>query len=235
MGHSHIHKFWWLWLPLAVFAAQIVCEITLSREVLGAMLSENGAVELAQFFVIVAACVLAYALLFRMGVRPCNYRAFSGLGAWVALAAVAGCYVAGEEVSWGQHFLNWDTPEYWAIVNDQNETNFHNTSSWLDQKPRMILHAGIIVGGIIMPLLMRFRPGILPARFAVIYPPIIMMPTALLVSIPYFIDKTLRMGGHHLFERVSEVQELYMYYFVLLYLVVLWQRVVDKSPGKAGL
>ena len=67
--------------------------------------------------------------------------------------------------SWGQHFLGWESSEFWQDINDQSETNLHNTSSWLDQKPRLILEIGVMVGGIVIPLLIKFKKGLLPARF----------------------------------------------------------------------
>lgn len=37
------------------------------------------------------------------------------------------CFVVGmEEISWGQTYLGWETPDYLAAVNEQNETNLHN-------------------------------------------------------------------------------------------------------------
>ncbi len=43
------------------------------------------------------------------------------------IGALGSLYIAGEEMSWGQHFFHWNTPEYWAEVNRQQETNLHNT------------------------------------------------------------------------------------------------------------
>jgi hypothetical protein len=40
--------------------------------------------------------------------------------------------------SWGQHFFQWKTPEYWAIVDRQEETNLHNTHPAFEQWPRAI-------------------------------------------------------------------------------------------------
>lgn len=38
---------------------------------------------------------------------------------------------AGEEVSWGQHWLHFDTPESFRALNDQGEFNLHNISTHL--------------------------------------------------------------------------------------------------------
>src|SRR3546814_4343016 len=87
---------------------------------------------------------------------------------WIVLALLGSVYMAGEEASWGQHYAGWLTPEGWQAINDQGETNLHNTSSWLDQKPRTLLEIGVIVGGIIVPLLALRRPAIREGRFALL-------------------------------------------------------------------
>jgi hypothetical protein len=211
-------RFWFLWLPLLVIVVQLAYEVTHSSAELAAMMSENGAVELAQWVVIMLAMGVAFATLFKLSPRQNPF-----LFGWVLIAGLACLYIAWEEVSWGQHFLNWDTPSYWAVVNDQQETNLHNTTSWLDQKPRLILMIGIVLGGIVFPLLQKFKPGILPDKFNIIYPGAALLPVAILVIGPYLLDKVV-----NVFERVSEVQELYMYYFVLLYLIMLRARITQK-------
>ena len=106
------------------------------------------------------------------------------------------------------------------LAGDQRsgETNLHNTSSWLDQKPRLLLFIGMVVGGLIIPALRRWKPVVLPARFSAIYPENHMAITALGVLVPYLLQEVAEHGFNaHIFLRVSEVQEMYMYYFILLY------------------
>ena len=52
------------------------------------------------------------------------------------IGALSCLYIAGEEMSWGQHFFHWNTPEYWAEVNRQEETNLHNTYAIFEKWPR---------------------------------------------------------------------------------------------------
>lgn len=221
------NRFWTLILPLIVLGIQCIMEVTLTSAQLVPLLTENSPMELMQWVVIALAAVVAL-----ISIVPINPAQRPWLFAWVMIAALACIYIVGEEVSWGQHFLNWSTPDHWAAINDQNETNLHNTSSWLDQKPRLVLMIGIIVGGIICPLLQKFKPGTLPEKFTIIYPPMILMPVALLVIGPYLLqDVTEHIWEGGFFERVSELQELYMYYFVLLYMIVLRRRVLDKDAS----
>ena len=74
---------------------------------------------------------------------------------WTVIFGLGCIYFFGEEISWGQHLGGWETPDAWKEVNNQHETNLHNTSGWLDQIPRTLLTIGIICGGFIYPLLQR--------------------------------------------------------------------------------
>jgi len=71
---------------------------------------------------------------------------------WLVIFGLGCVYFLGEEISWGQHFFGWATPESWKEVNDQDETNLHNISGWLDQIPRTVLTISIVVGGFFCPL-----------------------------------------------------------------------------------
>ena len=59
--------------------------------------------------------------------------------AWIAALTLACIYLGGEELAGGQQLVGWQTPEYIGEINDQNETNIHNMSSWFNQKPRLLL------------------------------------------------------------------------------------------------
>lgn len=71
---------------------------------------------------------------------------------WLLAWILACIYFAGEEISWGQWYFEWDTPQAFSEINDQNETNLHNTSTWLDQKPRTLVELWIFVAGFILPV-----------------------------------------------------------------------------------
>jgi uncharacterized membrane protein YgdD (TMEM256/DUF423 family) len=74
--------------------------------------------------------------------------------AWVVILTCGALYFAGEECSWGQNYIGWSTPERWSQINDQHETNLHNTSGLFDHVPRALLSlaAGCCV---VMPLVLR--------------------------------------------------------------------------------
>ncbi len=212
-------KFVLLWLPLILLAAQLIAEKLVTGPMHDQLLTENGPVETLQFILLVCAFAVAGLLLAELRFKPPVY-----LSVWILLAALGCFYVGGEEVSWGQHFLNWDTPAYWAAINDQEETNLHNTSAWFDQKPRLLLELGVIVGGLLLPLYQRFGKKPLPAWLAMITPPGRFWLIALLVLVIKIADKFGGATGHYMFYRASEVIEFYLYYFILVYLMDLRAR-----------
>ena len=221
-------KVLWLWLPLASFVAFCIAEVTLPDAQYQFYVGENGPLEYLQVFVLIGAIVLAVkGLKAAMSHPQIWFRIVCGLGA-------LGCiYIAGEEVSWGQQIFKWATPESWLAVNDQQETNLHNTSSWFDQKPRLILEIGVIVGGLLLPAVMKYKPKIVPSWLKDIAPPAKMavlsacfLVVKLCVSADKFSDVVI-------FKRGSELIELYIYYFMALYLFYLLGR-IKGTFGKSA-
>lgn len=142
------------------------------------------------------------------------------------LALTLGCiYFAGEELSWGQQLFGWRTPDAIARLNDQGETNLHNMSSWLDQKPRALLKAFVLVGGVLLPL-WRWRRGAAGTPAAgttgLAWPPAIVLPTAVLalaLSVPPNLEKHFGLVTPFPFDiRESETIEYYYALFLLIYL-----------------
>ncbi len=215
---------WWFWIPVVALAVQVVLEIFLPQPMIAAFMSEQGVYENVQFVVIFAAFILAARNFFMLDLKRRKYMA-----AWIGIAALCCFYVAGEEISWGQQLFSWATPESWSHVNDQNETNLHNTSAWLDQKPRIMLEIGVLIGGIIIPLLRRLRPSALPRKFAEIYPENSLCIAALValgIKLAHFIEERINIS---FFERASEIQELYLFYFVLLYMIQMHLRFLQDK------
>lgn len=222
---SPIDMLWWLGLPLFFMMGQIAIEIFVPDNLKPSLHSEWGPHETLQTIFIALAFVVGCITL-----RRVNWKNDRLTGAWILLATLCCFYVAGEEISWGQQIVKWDTPAYWSTLNDQNETNLHNTSDWLDQKPRLLLFIGIAFGGLVIPALRRWKLSSLPAKFEKLYPPDCLVVTALGVAVPYAIQEITEQfirGG--LFHRVSELQELFMYYFVFLYLLNLRNRIISQE------
>jgi multisubunit Na+/H+ antiporter MnhG subunit len=154
--------------------------------------------------------------------------------AWLWVTALGIFYVLGEEISWGQHYFGWDAFGWFMHTNDQLETNLHNTSSWFDQKPRLILITGILIGGLIMPLMEKYRGKTLTKLPVWFKPTMSDVPLALLVvlaQMPKQINKLGIPGVEfqiaHL--RFSEMQEVVIYMYFVAYLMSLWKHHIKKA------
>lgn len=146
------------------------------------------------------------------------------LRAWVGLMTLACFYIFFEEISWGQKFFAWSTPEQWAKDVTQKETNIHNQSQLFNRVPRTILEIGILIGGIVIPALLRWAPQKLPQKFEAIYPfrsiaviGVLAFGIKILEQFPGWFDIKI-------FYRKSEVMEMFMYDFIFLYLVSMIQK-----------
>ncbi len=93
---------------------------------------ENGVVENLQvillFFSIVIFFIFLKKNIYQKKFTPFYYLYFLAL-----------CYYFFEEISWGQHLIGWQTPSFFSDINQQNETNFHNTSNLFNELPRNLL------------------------------------------------------------------------------------------------
>jgi hypothetical protein len=145
------------------------------------------------------------------------------------LVTLACVYIAGEERSWGQQLMGWGTPDWVKEVNDQHETNLHNTSSWFDQKPRLLLEMFVIVYGIFLPLKRKLQGINLPMDSWQywICPTMVCLPAAILAilsRIPERIITLFDLSNTVIDVRYSEVQELYFAIFLTIYLFSIRKR-----------
>lgn len=219
---------WWLVLPILIAAALVGANVLVPQFYNDHILPEGyGALELSQFFIALAGMILALRLVFHPAVR-----ARPLLFAFCILSALACLYIAGEEHSWGQHFFQWQTPEYWSQINRQQETNLHNTLHLFDKKPRLLLELGVLIGGLLIPLAARFRSGIRRTRWSLFFPADALAPTALCAIVFKVSDKLLNTFAiTPLVARPSEAIEFYLYLFIMFYLLVLTRR-IRELEGK---
>ena len=224
----------WLWFPplllIVVLAVRIIDPGFYARWIDG----ELGLIELATPVVATIAAVFGARLF--LVVRSTGA---TQLRIWAALLTVACIYLAGEELSWGQHLFGWSTPESIGALNDQQETNLHNMSSWFDQKPRLLLELWVLVGGIIVPLRGSLvTPPLVPARWPTwFWPTLECLPTAVLaiaVRLPERIKDIAGLEQLPLEIRYSEPQEYYFALFLLIYLAALEHRARQFAMPTGG-
>lgn len=95
------------------------------REYFGWNVKELGHIALAQEFMIMVGLILLMTTAWSM--HKSDLRTIFGLkAAWLCGLMGAGVFLLlMEEISWGQHFFGWTSPEAFK-QNIQNETNIHN-------------------------------------------------------------------------------------------------------------
>lgn len=221
---------WWLGIPAVLATGLIIVNNVATQFYRDWILPEGyGFLELGHFFIPLTGFILALWLLKRPAVRARRL-----LLIVVLVAAVACFYIAGEEHSWGQHFFNWQTPDYWADLNRQQETNLHNVTDLFDKKPRLLLELGTLIGGLLIPLAAQFNPWIRRNRWSLFLPASAMFPVALgalLFKSFHFIEKHFAITMP--LDRPAEATESFLYLFILFYLIILARRVgeLEREAG----
>lgn len=212
---------WWLGIPLCMCAFILVVHAVSPSFYETYILPEGyGFLEVGHLLIPAAAAILAF-----MAAR--KLAATNTLATGLLIVFALGCiFIAGEEHSWGQHIFNWSTPDYWANINRQQETNLHNTSSWLNHKPRTVLEIGMIVGGLIAPFALRRFPGLVPPRLEIFAPTLILLPTVLGYGV-FKLKATLAkdFGWGNAIVRPAEATETFIYLFLLFFMLLVMRRV----------
>lgn len=224
----------WFWLALGLVAAQLAARYFLpwdlyDRYVGGA---ETGLVEWLTPLALIPGIVLGGWTLLRMHQRLPTRNSLI----WIALVTLGAIYMAGEEISWGQWLFHWNTPELFAEINDQYETNLHNTTSWLDQKPRLLLELWALFGAIrIWMLDSRGKKTDTGATAYWFWPSRPLAWTGLLSALVMMPERAKDWWGIRLpspFDiRVTETQELVLGVYISLFLASAWVRIRAARAG----
>lgn len=215
--------------PLLVFVVALALEIGLGLPLTA---DELAPVEMFQ------AVLLGLGVIAAIRAYRCSRAEHSPLALWFVLA-IAGCtYVLLEEVSYGQHLFGWATPEGWNALNDQGETNLHNTSAWFDQKPRILLEVGVLTATLAATFC-AFRSRPLLPRLGSVMPGSAVIAPGWIAVAAFILDEVLlnTLGLDFGIARPSELEELYLYWTVLAYLAERYPqaRHLPAARGQAGL
>ena len=225
----------WLWLgvPIGVVLAQIAAKTASEQFYLTWMHGEFGLVENLTVLFLVLGVFSALKLW------TLRTRVESRLFGPFALVMAAGCFFfAGEEASWGQHWLGFEVPDVVAARNEQGEFNLHNDpllETVFDQLPRNLLTLAALIGGVCAPLLLRRRRRIWPAFGSPgvtgwIWPTAVCLPSALLALLANLPKK---LTGDHIPRAIDfsggETKEMALALFLMLYLTTLRRELQERS------
>ena len=124
-----------------------------------------GGLGLSQFVIMLVALAIAVGLLFHPFVRSVlRAHRHDPQRALLSLHRRR-----GDEL--GPALFHWNTPDYWAQVDRQGETNLHNTYAVFEKWPRAILEIGVFIGGLLVPLVAAFDPRVRANRLSLFLPP----------------------------------------------------------------
>ncbi|MBS64597.1 hypothetical protein [Salinisphaera sp.] len=236
---SHVPAWFWVGVPVVLYFGHYLLRAATPFEFFDRyILHESGATEQGTVLVLVLALLTGLLVLSQLrSLGDKRLLLFFGL-------FCLGCiYFGGEEASWGQHWMGWDAPDSWASLNNQNETNLHNSNglagSLLDQLPRNLLTLAALIGGAIIPLVRRAR-GKTYERGSFAYwimPGMACVPAGLIAafsSIPQKISESV--AGEVVWPmdiNAGEVKELMIATFLFVYIATVWIRLRNRQGGSA--
>ncbi|GAB5443170.1 MAG: hypothetical protein Fues2KO_35190 [Fuerstiella sp.] len=223
------HRFPWL-----VLVAGLVIRVSDPPAYHTLVESEFGFIEnatVALLAVMVIATIVAF--------RKRQFVPARWFGPFAIMLLLGAIYFGGEESSWGQHWFGWETPESLAALNAQDETNLHNTSSWFNEKPRIILELSILTGLIWAVARDRRRRGaadptddlywLLPGKecYSVAL-------ATVLVQYPERLGKLLpELTGASAWNfRLAEYQEFFFAVYLLTYMCSILRRIDQQEQKK---
>ncbi len=216
----------WLWAAPAIVVLQIAFKAVSEESYRRWMRTEFGLVENLTVAFLVGAIVCAIGAWRRR--QAVRWRFFGPAMIVILLGLV---FFAGEELSWGQHWLGFTPPESIAARNDQGEFNFHNDpvlGSLLDQLPRNLLTLAALAAAIV-PFVLRSRAGRRdfdsPGPWGWVWPGFECFPSAFVavtVSLPEKLFESLDRPVPYLLEiSPGETKEYCLALFLFVYLLAL--------------
>lgn len=195
------------------------------RFLLRFFLAEQGPVEIGTVvFYGVAACTSVALGVKTKGFVPNRYRVF------YFLFALGASFIALEEMSYGQHLFGWESPQWFATHNEQMETNLHNLfGSSPGETFNTLSHILFPMGFILLPVLvMRRNSEYQPDHWAYYLLPKSQLITV--VAVPPLLEVLRKLPPSVLTGAgLSELIELYWAAAALLYMVILWRRLISSD------
>lgn len=231
-----LHPLIWLWsIPLPFVIHLSTRQLDPGNRFFSVWIeSESGLIENATALLLLPATAFAIILALRC------YEQFGRMfSVWFVGFALMCFGFAGEEVSWGQHWLGWSSPEYFAEYNRQGETNFHNLNIHFGRVVKSLLTLAIIIGGLILPLMRRgqAREAAPPRGWKeALVPTLVCVPAAAFVFGVRLVERCktwFDLEWSLLDVNLKEQQELYIAIFLFIYVWSAYKRYGSASAARA--
>lgn len=239
---SDVHRMLWLWLPIGSVLLCAIAPLLVRDTAQWHMLikSETGFLQNMTVLFLAPAVVIAVLIFLRRRELP------RGVGWLMLLGGIAALYFGGEEISWGQTYIGFRSPEAVAEMNEQREFNLHNLRDMeiLNNAPRQLLLTACLVGGVLAVLLQKrlARPEAQRTAWYWLIPTWRLAPIALLAAFSTVPEKLLKMVGRPakgsyfdlaVMEPGGEFKEYCFALTMLLYLLSVYLRMGPKKPKAA--
>lgn len=227
-----------VYIALAIYIALAFASLAMGNNLLALTIPEDHYFELigALSFLITS---LLFVYGFRLARQTLDKSWYSRIKQLVYLGlAVLFFFGAGEEISWGQRILGFETPESLSQVNRQEEFNLHNLSAWEASEfldPDRLFDLFWFLFAVFTPAVALFVPSF--KRFASRFIPVVFWGIGLLFVYNYLWAKLAKMlfDAAYAFERISFAQAIqevkesnYAIIFVLVGLYAVWD--LRRSP-----
>jgi len=237
-----------VYLALAIYIALTYPVLALGNKVLAAAIPEDH-----YFEIVGATSLFVTSLLFFYGFRLARKtldRTWTSLAKQFVYLGLALLFFfgAGEEISWGQRMLGFQTPQTMSQVNRQEEFNLHNLSAWEASQlldPDRMFDMFWFLFAVFIPAVALLLPSF--RSFANRFMPIVFWGIGLLFLYNYLWAKFAKIlfAAVYSFERVplpQAIQEIkesnYAIIFILVGLYAIWdlRRSNHEShvPAKRG-
>ena len=231
---KEVPTFIWFFLPIIIFFSIFAFKHFNYDFFYNFFKNETGFIENGTFVILFFSIITSIFILKTIKKKGFNKIIYF----WILFFLFGLVYFAGEEISWGQQWFNWETFSFFKELNDQSETNFHNINSWFDQKPRFLLLCFVFVGGIFIPIFFRNKRISNQSIKYWIYPTICCLPASLICLFFYLLDnlyKSICRGTPGidircdyipglLLLRTSEIIEFYIAFFLFVYVLSIYLR-----------